>query len=61
MYEYIAQLVAASLSLDMSTLFDNAWPIVNQLWPVAAVIVGLSLGFAILGFLIGKFTSFRLK
>jgi hypothetical protein len=38
-----------TLSLDMSALFDNASTIVNALWPIAAIAVGFSLGFGILG------------
>lgn len=37
-----------SLSLDMTSIFANAQTIVNALWPVAAIAVGFSLGFAIL-------------
>jgi hypothetical protein len=37
-----------SFSLDMTTLFDNASMIVNALWPIAAIAIGFSLGFAIL-------------
>jgi hypothetical protein len=57
---HVLNIVATSLSLDMTALFDNAFPIVNALWPVAAVIVGLALGFTILGFLIVKFTHLKL-
>jgi hypothetical protein len=34
-----------TLSLDMSALFDNASLIVNALWPIAAIGVGIGLGF----------------
>lgn len=37
-----------SLSLDMTTMFSNASLIVNALWPIVALGVGFSLGFAIL-------------
>lgn len=37
-----------SLSLDMTTMFTNASLIVNALWPIVALGVGFSLGFAIL-------------
>lgn len=37
-----------SLSLDMTSLFDNASLIVNALWPIAAIGVGFALGFGIL-------------
>jgi len=37
-----------SFSLDMNTLFTNASLIVNALWPIAAIAIGFSLGFAIL-------------
>lgn len=38
-----------TFSLDMTTLFANAQTIVEALWPIAAIAVGFSLGFAILG------------
>jgi hypothetical protein len=37
-----------SFSLDMTTLFTNASLIVNALWPIAAIAIGFTLGFAIL-------------
>jgi len=37
-----------SLSLDMTTMFSNATLIVNALWPIVALGVGFTLGFAIL-------------
>jgi hypothetical protein len=37
-----------SLSLDMTTMFANATLIVNALWPIVALGVGFTLGFAIL-------------
>jgi hypothetical protein len=37
-----------TLSLDMTALFTNASTIVNALWPIAAIGIGFSLGFAIL-------------
>lgn len=37
-----------SLSLDMTAMFDNAEVIVNALWPIIALGVGFTLGFAIL-------------
>lgn len=37
-----------TLSLDMTTLFDNASMIVNMLWPIAAIGVGFALGSRIL-------------
>lgn len=37
-----------SLSLDLTTLFDNASLIVNMLWPIAAIGVGFALGSRIL-------------
>lgn len=37
-----------SLSLNMTTLFTNAALIVNSLWPIVALGVGFTLGFAIL-------------
>lgn len=37
-----------SFSLDMTAMFNNASLIVNALWPIAAIAVGFSLGFAIL-------------
>jgi hypothetical protein len=40
-----------SLSIDMSTLFDNAQLIINSLWPVAAIGVGLTLGVALLTYI----------
>lgn len=38
-----------SLSLDMSTLFNNASTIVNNLWPIVGIAAGFALGFGILG------------
>jgi hypothetical protein len=37
-----------TLSLDMTTLFDNASIIVNLLWPIVAIGVGFALGHRIL-------------
>jgi hypothetical protein len=37
-----------TLSLDMTTLFDNAELIINMLWPIAAISIGFGLGFVIL-------------
>ncbi len=37
-----------TLSLDMTTLFDNASAIVNALWPIVGISAGFALGFGIL-------------
>lgn len=37
-----------TLSLDMTTLFENASTIVNMLWPIAAIGIGFALGSRIL-------------
>ncbi len=42
-----------SLSLDMSQLFTNASLIVNSLWPIVGISAGFTLGFGILGLVLG--------
>jgi len=43
-----------SLSLDFSGLMSQAGAIINGLWPVFILPVGLSLGMALLGKIIGE-------
>ena len=42
-----------SLSLDMGVLFDNASTIVNALWPILGITAGFTLGFGVLGLVLG--------
>lgn len=37
-----------SFSFDMSSVFTNAQTVVNALFPVAAIAIGFTLGFAII-------------
>lgn len=47
------EVISMSLSLDMTTLFNNASVIVNALWPIVGISAGFALGFGILS-MIGK-------
>lgn len=40
-----------TLSLDMTALFDNASVIINALWGIAAVGIGFTLAFGIIGYI----------
>lgn len=44
--------LADSFSMDTTTLMSNAASIFNALWPAFAIIVGISLGFAILAYIV---------
>lgn len=40
-----------SLDLDFQPLLDNAFTIINSLWPVLALPIGFAAGFGILGWI----------
>lgn len=40
------------LSLDMTNLFNNAWSIIQALWPIMSLSAGFTLAFGILGMLV---------
>jgi hypothetical protein len=42
-----------SLNLDFQPLLDNAFTIINSLWPVLALPIGFAAGFGILGWIAG--------
>lgn len=42
-----------TLNLSFTTLLDNAFSIINSLWPVLALPIGFSAGFGVLGWLAG--------
>lgn len=41
-----------SLDLDFTTLLDNAFTIINSLWPVMALPIGFAAGFGILSYIV---------
>lgn len=45
-------LFAASFSIDTSSLLDSAANIFNGLWPAFAIVAGLSLGIALVKFIV---------
>lgn len=41
-----------TLDLDFDALLDNAFTIINSLWPVMALPIGFAAGFGILGYIV---------
>ena len=41
-----------SLDLDFTALLDNAFTIINSLWPVLALPIGFAAGFGILSWIV---------
>ncbi len=42
-----------TLDLDFTELLNNAFTIINSLWPVLALPIGFAAGFGILGWIAG--------
>lgn len=46
---------SASFSINTTDLMNQASDMFNQLWPVFAIIIGLSIGIALVGYIANKF------
>jgi len=46
-----------SISLDFSDLLNNAAQIINSLWPVFGLPVGIALGMGLLGWIVKEIRS----